>query len=540
MAITKETVQDVLIERALRCRGPGGAIAVVKDGELIGQHVWGLADLENRIPMTVETQMPICSITKQFVCALLLDLERNPTPALAAKGSVREQLTAHLTEILSPELTRDGELTIERLCDMQSGLRDYWAMTTLWGSKPDDEFLIARDSAPMLAQTKSFQFQPGTEYSYCNVNFHILARVIERATGESLDKLLEERILRPAGMSTAFLCPNTAQHPPPCVGYEGDEEHGFTPAVNRMEWSGDAGLVASLTDMIAYEKYIDRCYADPESWYNTAIADPKFSDGTTARYRYGLSHADINEVHTIGHGGALRGYRLHRRHSPKDRLSVVVMLNSDADAYGPTIKIFRDLLELPIRGLIPREVDMYWNGVYLDPDTQLSIAVVPTNGAIDGELDIKYDGSATRFKLDEATWGKSDSMSGSIDTNTLTINRLADNRTLNARRILPKDSALKDPSFLGVYQGVEIESTFHCIGGDGMLYGAFDGYLGKGNTTPMKHLGEDVWVLTCPRGLDAPAPGDWTMVFSRDENDQIKGFTIGCWLARKIEFVKKA
>jgi CubicO group peptidase (beta-lactamase class C family) len=512
----------------------------VKDGELIGQHVWGLADLENRIPMTAETQMPICSITKQFVCALLLDLERNPTPALAAKGSVREQLTAHLREILSPELTRDGELTIERLCDMQSGLRDYWAMTTLWGSKPDDEFLIARDSGPMLAQTKSFQFQPGTEYSYCNVNFHILARVIERATGESLDKLLEERILRPAGMSTAFLCPNTAQHPPPCVGYEGDEEHGFTPAVNRIEWSGDAGLVASLTDMIAYEKYIDRCSADPESWYNTAIADPKFSDGTAARYRYGLSHDDIRKVHTIGHGGALPGYRLHRQHSPSNRLSVVVMLNSEADAYDPIVKIFQDLLELPKSGPMPYNPDSYWSGVYLDPDTQLSIAVVPTNGAIDGELDIKYDDSAVRFKLEGATWGKSESMSGSIDRDTLTINRLADNRTLNARRILPKDSALKDPSFLGVYQGVEIESTFHCIGGDGMLYGAFDGYLGKGNTTPMKHLGEDIWALTCPRGLDAPAPGDWTMVFSRDENDEIKGFTIGCWLARKIEFVKKA
>ncbi|KAJ5422329.1 Peptidase S12 aminopeptidase DmpB domain C [Penicillium cf. griseofulvum] len=519
MAITKETVKDVLIGAALRCRGPGGAIAVVKDGEVIGQHVWGLADLDQRIPMTAETQMPICSITKQFVCALLIDLERNPTPTLAAKGDVRKQLTDHLNELLNPELTRGGELTIERLCDMQSGLRDYWAMTTLWGSKPDDEFLIARDSGPMLAQTKSFQFQPGTEYSYCNLNYHILARVIERATGESLDKLLGKRILRPAGMSTAFLCPNTANHPPPCVGYEGDEQHGFTPAVNRIEWSGDAGLVASLTDMIAYEK-----------------------DGTPARYRYGLSHTDINKVHTIGHGGALRGYRLERLHSPNDRLSVVVMLNSDADAYGPTINILRDLLELPRPELIPRVVDMSWYGVFLDPDTQLSITVLPTNGAIDGELDIKYDDSAARFKLDGGTWGEAEtgSMNGSIDGSSLTINRWEDNRTLNARRIHSKDSALEDKSFLGVYEGVEIESTFHCIGGDGILYGAFDGYLGKGNATPMKHLGEDVWGLTCPRGLDAPAPGDWTMVFSRDESDEIQGFTIGCWLARKIEFVKKA
>jgi CubicO group peptidase (beta-lactamase class C family) len=538
MEITKEKVQEVLNKTALRCRGPGGAIAVVKDGEIIGQRVWGFADLDQRIPMTAQTQMPICSITKQFVCALLIDLERNPTPTLAAKGDVRKQLSDHLTEILSPELTSDGELTIDRLCDMQSGMRDYWAMTTLWGSKPDDEFLIERDCGPLLARTKSFQFQPGTEYSYCNVNFHILARVIERATEESLDKLLEERILRPAGMSTAFLCPNTAHHPSPCVGYEGDEQHGFTAATNRMEWSGDAGLVASLTDMIAYEKYLDRCYADPQSWYHAAIAAPKFKDGTPATYRYGLSHTDIDGVDTIGHGGALRGYRLHRRHAPHQRLSVVIMLNSDSGTFGPNIDIFKDLLGLPKPVSASIQAAESWVGAFLDQDTQLSIVI--TKGARDGEVAISYDGSAEPIKLSVPNHGKSDSMVATIDGDLLSIHRVRDNRMLSARRIVPKESILKGTSFQGIYHCAEIESTFHCLGQDGMLYGAFDGYLGQGNATPMKYLGDDVWVLTCPRGLDAPAPGDWTIAFSRDDRDAIQGCTIGCWLARKVDYVKKA
>ncbi|CAG8898710.1 unnamed protein product [Penicillium egyptiacum] len=538
MEITKEKVQEVLNKTALRCRSPGGAIAVVKDGDVIGQRVWGFADLDQRIPMTAQTQIPICSITKQFVCALLIDLERNPTPTLAAKGDVRKQLSEHLTEILSPELTADGELTIDRLCDMQSGMRDYWAMTTLWGSKPDDEFLIERDCGPLLARTKSFQFRPGTEFSYCNVNFHVLARVIERATGSSLDKLLEERILGPAGMSTAFLCPNTAHHPPPCVGYEGDEQHGFTAAINRMEWSGDAGLVASLTDMIAYEKYLDRCYADPQSWYHAAITAPKFKDGTPANYRYGLSHTDIDGVNTIGHGGALRGYRLHRRHAPRERLSVVIMLNSDSGAFGPNIDIFRDLLELPKPETASVQAGEGWVGAFLDQHTQLSIVV--TKGARDGEVTISYDGSAEPIKLSSPNRGKSDSMVVTIDGDLLSIRRVRDNRMLSARRIVPKESILKGTPFQGIYHCAEIESTFHCLGEDGMLYGAFDGYLGQGNATPMKYLGDDVWALTCPRGLDAPAPGDWTIAFSRDEHDAIQGFTIGCWLARNVDYVKKA
>jgi D-aminopeptidase len=52
--------------------GPGGAVAVVKDGEAILRHAWGLADRERRIPFTPRSLMPMCSITKQFTCALVL------------------------------------------------------------------------------------------------------------------------------------------------------------------------------------------------------------------------------------------------------------------------------------------------------------------------------------------------------------------------------------------------------------------------------------------------------------------------------------
>ncbi|KAJ5527029.1 beta-lactamase/transpeptidase-like protein [Penicillium frequentans] len=209
----KQTVQQILDTIPLRYRGPGGAAAVLKDGELIGQRVWGYADVDQRIPLTPEIRMPICSITKQFVCALLIDVQRNPTPAMLAKGDIQSQFADKFRELVRPELTQDTGLTLDNLCDMQSGLRDYWAMTTLWGTKPEDEFLVERDCPPMVDRTKSFHFKPGTEFSYCNVNFYLVARVIERVTGETLGKLLAERILGPAGMKTAFLCPDNAKLP---------------------------------------------------------------------------------------------------------------------------------------------------------------------------------------------------------------------------------------------------------------------------------------------------------------------------------------
>ncbi|OJJ42768.1 hypothetical protein ASPZODRAFT_136910 [Penicilliopsis zonata CBS 506.65] len=546
-------IEEILETIAVRYRGPGGAVAVLQHGAVVGQRVWGWADMNERIALTAETQMPICSITKQFVCALLLDLYRNPTPAMAARGEdIPQQFSDQLKELL-PALFRNtansDKLTIETLCGMHSGLRDYWAMTTLWGAKPEDEFLVARDGPGAMARTRSLMFDTGTEYSYSNVNFYVVARAIERVTGEPLDQLLAERVLRPAGMKTAFLCPNTAHHPPPCVGYEGGEVAGYQAAVNRMEWAGDAGLVASLTDMIAWEKHLETLFADPDSWYRRTVYQPQtYADGITpAHYHYGMAHVDVEGVDSLGHGGALRGYRLHRRHAPSEHLSVVVLFNHEADASAAVDDILRAVLNRPTNSLATPTVTASadWAGVYLDGETQLAITV--TQGSREGEIKIAYaaHNAPETIKLTDPHHGRSRSMHSRIDNDRLSIHRIIENRHLDARRLRLRD---EDKSFtshaalasiVGDYECADVDSVFHCFGEGAMLYGAFDGYLGRGPATPMRHLGEDVWALTCPRGLDAPPPGDWTVVLRRDPAGGVTGFTIGCWLARRLEFVKQ-
>lgn len=534
MALDPNFVKETLDSVALRYRGPGGAAAVLQNGKLVGQRVWGYADINKQIPLTDETLMPICSITKQFVCALLLNIYHS------SPGDVRQQMTDQLSELL-PEIDKDSGLTIEHLCDMQSGLRDYWAMTTLWGAKPDDKFSIEDHCPPALKKTKSFHFKPGTEYSYCNVNFHVVARAIERVTGEPLGKLLAERILAPAGMKTAALCPNTAEQPPPCVGYEGDEQHGYVPALNQMEWSGDAGLVASLTDMIAWEKYLDKEYNDnQQSWYHTICQTQTFEDGSPAPYHYGMIHDDIDGVDSYGHAGALRGYRLQRSHAPKKRLSVIVMFNHESDPCRAVDDVMRAILKKPKpQNDSSIHPSPEWFGTFLDQDTQLAITVAKSSKP--GEILITYADhlESSPLQLTDANNGKTQAMVASIDGDRLHIHRVQENRKLDARRLVPRDSSLKDTTPLnGQYKCEEVDSVFDCSGDAGMLYGSFKGYLGNGFRSPMRYLGDDVWAFTCARGLDAPAPGDWTVVFHRDQAGAVNGFTIGCWLARKLEFIK--
>ncbi len=533
-----QSISKILEDVPSLYRGPGGAVAVLKDGELVGQQVWGFADLDQRIPMTAETILPICSISKQMLCGLLTDLERNPTPAMKARGEEpARQLSDQLGEVLNPKMMiQDTGLTIRHLVNMQSGIRDYWALTVLWGAKPEGHFSVTDHGPLMMDRIKSFHFQPGTEYSYSNTNFFVLARVIEIVAQQPLAGLLAERIFTPTGMATARLCAHTAEHPPPCIGYEGDETQGFYPATNCIEWAGDAGIVASLVDMSAYEHFLDGSRNDPQGWYRTNSEQQQFKDGASADYGYGLAREVVGGVTTIRHGGGLRGYRLSRLYAPEPRISIVVLLNQEhGEPEVISNYILKRALAVPEAKHEVVHPGQEWAGTYLDPDTQLAITV--TTG-VAGELLVKYHRKAEKIRVVEPFRAQSDDMVATLEGNLLHIHVPKDNRLIHAQRVATTKLAANSSDIHGQYYCAEIVSVFHCSGSGGMLYGSFDGFLGQGPVHLIRSLGDDVWALACPRAMDSAPPGDWTVVVHRDNNDIVTGVTIGCCLARKLEFLK--
>ena len=112
-------------------RGTGGVVAILKDGKVVGQRAWGYANLDSRIPMTSRTAFPICSISKQMVCLTMVSLMRKPTAVmLESKEDPAKLFDAELKKLL-PDLVNSKEgdqLTVPDLYNMQSGIRDYWAM----------------------------------------------------------------------------------------------------------------------------------------------------------------------------------------------------------------------------------------------------------------------------------------------------------------------------------------------------------------------------------------------------------------------------
>ena len=560
MAPSQSEIDHLVSTIPSQVRGVGGAIAVVQDdGNIVSQRAWGFANLERRLSMKTSTILPICSISKHMLCLVIADLDRNPTELMKKRqGDIWKQLDDEMRKML-PQLFADGvqggggkdrPLKVEDLFNMQSGIRDYWAMTVLWGARAEDPFSLANDAPRALERTKSFHFVPGSEFSYSNVNFHILGRTVENVSGHGLGQLLAERVFIPAGMKTAALSPNCMSLPLPITGYEGSEKTGYFPAVNGIEWQGDAGITASLEDMVAYEKYLHASWKDEKSNYHAIAKPATFNDGSPALYSHGLFHTETHGHKVISHTGGLRGFRLSRLHVPDKQLSVIVLLNHETDPTATSALMLKPLLNAPKEEVSTvTDPAKEWEGDFFNEEQARVISVEKGTGKDDRSMMVNYSGKPENLKLIDGHTVESTSMKASIDGDTLHLVKKLDGIDIGAKRIAAP-STKDTPSstdYAGEYYCAESESTFTCFtasggndcGAETTMYGSFSGYLGNGPIHVMRYCGDDVWVLACPRSMDAPAPGEWTLVFHRDGGGKAKGVTIGCWLARRNEYVRR-
>jgi D-aminopeptidase len=497
--------------------GPGGGVAVLRDGAVLVRHAWGWANAERRIPFTPRTLFRMCSITKQFTCGVVLDAFPDPS-ALDADVSARLPML---------EDAPPGAL---HLCHNQSGLRDYWAVAMLHGSPAEAPFGDT-EAARIIAGTRSLHFAPGASYSYVNQNFRILSDILQERTGRSFAELLRSRIFDRAGMDSAFLAADTSAMPDGTVGYEGTPASGFRAAENRILWTGDAGLGASLDDMIAWERHVDAKRDDADALYARLSAPVAFADGTPAEYGFGLSRRPILGRPATGHGGALRGWRSHRLYLPRERISVVVMFNHLSDAHAAALDLLAAVLgeDRPRSGTVL--TPPAWLGAYLEPETGLSARI---DMASDRQIRLRYGHTAERLDLQPGGTAGTDGTRLRSGDDGLWMDRPAENRSF--RLLSANGTPLPDTA--GLYRCDELDAELTVTDAGGVVYGGFSGFLGQGRMELLEPVGPDLWALPCPRALDHTPPGDWTLHFHRDDGGRPVTVDVGCWLARRLPYVR--
>ncbi len=166
-----------------------GNVMVAKDGNIVYEKQFGYADWEKKTPVTPETLFRIGSLNKMFTNAMIKQLEKEN------KLSLEDPLSKYLN--LYPKETGD-KITIKMLLEMKAGLGDY-GMDPAFNSdktrfRSVNDFLEIIKNEPLL-------FEPGTGQEYSNSGYVVLGGIIEKVTGKSYKENLEERFLKPLGMS---------------------------------------------------------------------------------------------------------------------------------------------------------------------------------------------------------------------------------------------------------------------------------------------------------------------------------------------------
>ncbi len=497
-----------------RYPGPGGAIAVLRRGEVLLRHAWGFANAERRIPFTPHSLFRMCSITKQFTCAAML-------AALPDPGRLNPAIRARLPRLAG------AAPDVLHLAHNQSGLRDYWAVAMLHGSPVEAPFGDV-EAARVIGATQSLHFAPGTRYSYVNQNFRLISDALEEVTGRGFAALLRDHVFAPAGMHSAMLAADTRALPDGTEGYEGSVATGFRAAENRILWTGDAGLGSSLDDMIAWERHIDATRDDAASLYNRLSVPVSFADGAPAPYGFGLGRGREFGRATTGHGGALRGWRSHRLHMAAERLSVVVMFNHLSDAHAAALDAVAAVLEEARPTPVARPAPA-WLGAYQDPETALSARI---DEAGPGLLRMRFGHSAERLEVREDGSADNGRTRLIMTPAGLRMERPQENQVALLR---PCDGDAA-PDIAGDYRCAELDAVLTIVDAGGVPHGAFSGFLGQGRMEALEPVGPDLWALPCPRALDHTPPGDWTLAFRRDGAGRVAGVTVGCWLARGLAY----
>ena len=498
-----------------RYRGPAGVVGVMHKGKVVARRAWGFADVSRRVPMTTQRRVPICSISKHLTCALLLDLFGDPS-------ELDPLLRAFLPNFRGPLPT------VAQLCHNQSGLRDYWALTVLQGAEPEGVVTEA-EGLRLISQARTGHFPPGTQYSYSNGNFRLIAELIQRATGRPFGRLLEERIFAPAGMTTATLAIDTAQRLDDVIGYEGNDEVGFLPAVSAITWFGDSGIAASLDDMLAWEAHIDATRDDPESLYSR-ISDPVvFADGKPASYGFGLRHDRLADRDTTSHGGGVRGFCSYRMHVASERLSIVVLFNHEASAMRAAWGLMEAALGCRI-GTNPVPAKG-WDGLWLDDEQGLFVRTADTATGVR----LNYSISPVLAVPGDDANANALGISLRRERDRLVMDRTIDNLHVEARRLTPL-AWVDGAEIAGRYRCEELDASLAIEVRDGAMSVGFEGMLGTGPMERMYPLAQDLWCITTRRAMDAAPPGEWTVIVRRDAAGQVNGLTVGCWLARNLEY----
>ena len=321
---------------------PGGAFAVLQNGNIVYKKTLGLANLEHRIPVTDTTVFNIASNSKQMTTFLALLLEEE------GKLSFTDDISKYL-----PELKQlPYKITIKQLTNHTHGLPNVDELAQLKGIHK----MTHSEVVNMLFEIKQFNFAPESDYVYGNTGYVLLAEIIERVGEKPFEEQLKERIFTPLGMNSLAIGNYDEIVTNKAYSYS-QTQNGYRNQPLQTSTMGASGVYASLNDLIIWAQNFQKTSVEKVSFFQQMQRPTQLSSGEEVEYGMGLQFENYKDIDIVFHGGGTEGYRSYMLHAPTHRLSFVFL--SNAGGFAGLDVVYKSLEALLTNHLVEEENQVF-------------------------------------------------------------------------------------------------------------------------------------------------------------------------------------
>ena len=323
-----------LVERTALATGFSGVVRVDRAGRTAVRAAFGLADRRHGIANTPAARFGIASGTKGFTALTVMRLVADDVFSL--ETTARSLLGGDLTLI-------DDDVTVRHLLAHRSGIGDYIDES----SDYDVNDYVMPVPVHELAGIESYlsvldghpqRERPGETFRYNNGGFVVLSLLAERAARRPFAQLVEELVVRPAGLTATRFDRSDEIPGDVAIGYLHDDGLRSNVLHLPVQGSGDGGIVTSAADMHALWQALfdDRIVPGP---VRRSMIEP-LSEAPKENLRYGLGFwlepDDAVSIH-----GFDTGVGFVSVHDPNRHLTLSVLSNKSRGAWPCSQRILQ-------------------------------------------------------------------------------------------------------------------------------------------------------------------------------------------------------
>lgn len=308
---------DQLLSAAFPADEPGAAVLVIDEGQVVLRKGYGLASVELGVPVAPEMVFKTGSVTKQFTAAAILMLQEQ------GKLRVEDEITKYL-----PDYPTHGQkITIEHLLTHTSGIPSYTSLRD-WRPRVREDMPV--ETLIGVFKDKPLDFNPGENWRYNNSGYILLGAIIEKVSGKSYERFVEEEVFQKAGMKSSRYGHQEELVPLGVGGYSKTRD-GFRPAnyLSMTQPYAAGSLVSTVDDLAAWDRALAGGTVISKASRERMETPVKLNSGASTRYGYGVALYQYAGRRFVEHGGDIFGFSASFLRAPEEGVVVAILSNTD-------------------------------------------------------------------------------------------------------------------------------------------------------------------------------------------------------------------